>query len=107
MLKKKYLHTNVLKIGFTNQLKWKQMLVEGFKMSIQMHGLKYTRLIGDGDSSVTNALRDNMPYGLNTHIRKIECINHLLRNYTNKLRKTARKTDNRVGSVPAKLRKNL
>lgn len=66
-------------------------IVEGFKISVEMHGVKYTRLIGDGDSSVSNALRENMPYGPNTHIRKIECSNHLLRNYTNKLRKNSKK----------------
>lgn len=46
-------------------------IVEGFKISVSMHGLKYTKLIGDGDSSVCNALRDAMPYRTNVYIRKI------------------------------------
>lgn len=41
--------------------------------------------LGDGDSSVTKRLVDCQPYGLNFNIRKIECKNHLMRNYASKL----------------------
>ncbi|CAI6370456.1 unnamed protein product [Macrosiphum euphorbiae] len=51
-----------------------------------MHGLKYNKLIGDGDSSVTRRLHDIMPYGPRLRVIKIECRNHLLRNYETKLR---------------------
>ncbi|CAG4936763.1 unnamed protein product [Parnassius apollo] len=54
-----------------------------------------------------NALRDAMVYGPNVHIRKIECSNHLLRNYSNKLRKLGKKTQNEVGFLPVILRKAL
>eukprot|EP00102_Acyrthosiphon_pisum_P021135 XP_016658345.1 PREDICTED: uncharacterized protein LOC107883228 [Acyrthosiphon pisum] len=60
-------------------------IAEGFKRSMELHGLKYNKLIGDGDSSVTKRLSEIMPYGPKFHIKKIECRNHLLRNYVTKL----------------------
>lgn len=41
--------------------------------------------IGDGDSSVTKKINEVLPYGNNFQIKKIECKNHLLRNYGTKL----------------------
>lgn len=87
-------------------------IVDGFKVSglkygIEMHGLKYTKIISDGDSSVTNALRNAMVYGPDVHIRKVECSNHLLRNYINKLRNIAKQTVNKNGPVPIVLRRAL
>lgn len=61
------------------------IIVEGFKNSLQMHGLKYTKMIGDGDSSVHNKLLESRPYG-HTLVQKIECRNHLLRNFSTNLR---------------------
>eukprot|EP00102_Acyrthosiphon_pisum_P019469 XP_016656679.1 PREDICTED: uncharacterized protein LOC107882602 [Acyrthosiphon pisum] len=60
-------------------------IVEGFLKSVEMHGLKYNRLIGDGDSSVTKRLHEISPYGRHFYIKKIECRNHLMRNYCSKL----------------------
>ncbi|XP_060860187.1 uncharacterized protein LOC132937382 [Metopolophium dirhodum] len=60
-------------------------VAEGFKRSIELHGLKFNKLIGDGDSSVSKRLLEMRPYGPNFHIEKIECRNHLLRNYGTKL----------------------
>ncbi|CAI6350462.1 unnamed protein product [Macrosiphum euphorbiae] len=65
-------------------------VVEGFLKSLEMHGLKFNRLIGDGDSSVTKRLHEIQPYGPNFYIKKIECCNHLLRNYITKLTTLAR-----------------
>lgn len=62
------------------------IIIEGFKESISMHNLIYNKLIGDGDSSVTKQLSLTKPYGPNIVIQKIECTNHLLRNYINRLR---------------------
>ncbi|KAL4153670.1 hypothetical protein QTP88_001503 [Uroleucon formosanum] len=66
-------------------------VVEGFQKSIEMHNLKYNKLIGDGDSSVTKRLNEVLPYGPNFLIQKIECRNHLLRNYCQKLTAAAKK----------------
>ncbi|KAK5648395.1 hypothetical protein RI129_003287 [Pyrocoelia pectoralis] len=62
------------------------IIVEGFQQSISMHGLKYTQLVGDGDSSVLKKLCIAKPYGHKVSIKKIQCVNHLLRNYCSKLR---------------------
>lgn len=50
-----------------------------------MHGLIYSKYIGDGDSNVLKKLRDFPPYP-NIVVEKIECTNHLLRNLCNKIR---------------------
>lgn len=82
-------------------------IVEGFKCSINMHQIRYKTLIGDGDSSVTSALSESLPYGHRFVIKKIECSNHLLRNYCSKLRNIVKKTENKSGLVPITLRKTL
>ncbi|XP_071037671.1 uncharacterized protein [Parasteatoda tepidariorum] len=59
--------------------------VEGFNNSIQMHGLIYSKFIGDGDSNFFKKILDSRPYDSVT-VEKIECTNHLLRNACNKLK---------------------
>ncbi|XP_046396856.1 uncharacterized protein LOC124163807 [Ischnura elegans] len=60
-------------------------IVEGFCKSEEMYGVRYARLIADGDSSVYKKVLDAGPYKL-LSVEKIECRNHLLRNYCNKIR---------------------
>ncbi|KAJ8912412.1 hypothetical protein NQ315_013479 [Exocentrus adspersus] len=60
------------------------IIVEGFKRSLDMHGVIYKRLVGDGDSSVYKKLIENKPYG-NVLVEKIECRNHLLRNFCKRI----------------------
>lgn len=60
------------------------IIVEGFKNSMKMHGLRYMYLVGDGDSSVYKRLLELRPYG-NQLVKKIECRNHLLRNFSKKI----------------------
>ena len=61
------------------------ILAEGFSMSLQTHGLKYSYFVGDGDSSVYPKLLEIMPYAPE-EVKKIECRNHILRNYHKHLR---------------------
>lgn len=61
------------------------ILVEGFKNSVALCGLKFTKLIADGDSSTYNKIVNAKPYD-NIAVEKIECRNHLLRNFSNKLK---------------------
>ncbi|KMQ87383.1 hypothetical protein RF55_13345, partial [Lasius niger] len=61
------------------------IILEGFRLSLEMHGLIYSKYIGDGDSNVLKKLRDFPPYP-NIVVEKIECTNHLLRNLCNKIR---------------------
>lgn len=66
------------------------------------------RLIGDGDSSVTKKLNAAKPYGPTQPIKKIECKNHLLRNYLNRLKEITTKRKSTSGMVvPGFLRKLL
>jgi len=67
------------------------IILEGFKQSIAMHNIIYHKLIGDGDSSVTKKLSIANPYGPNCKIKKIECKNHILRNYMNRVTEIAGK----------------
>ncbi|KAK5648029.1 hypothetical protein RI129_002921 [Pyrocoelia pectoralis] len=61
------------------------IIADDFQKSLAMHNLIYARIVGDGDSSVYRKLTDLSPYGPTFVIEKIECKNHLLRNYLNKL----------------------
>jgi len=38
------------------------IILEGFRQTINMHNLVYNKLIGDGDSSVTKKLSIDQPY---------------------------------------------
>ncbi|KAL4088881.1 hypothetical protein QTP88_023965 [Uroleucon formosanum] len=76
-------------------------VADGFKQSLEIHDLKYNRLI-DGDSSVTKRLAEIMPYEPRLPVIKIECHNHLLRNYGTKLVAMTLNT-----KYPISLRKHL
>lgn len=77
------------------------ILVEGFKSSIETRKLIYNTLIADGDASTYKNILESRPYP-GIPIQKIECTNHLLRNYNGK--NLALKTDT---SVPLPERKLL
>ncbi|XP_067203566.1 uncharacterized protein [Linepithema humile] len=65
-------------------------IAEGFKNSLEMHGLIYRTVIADGDSSVYQSIKNNAPYReQKVTVRKIECSNHLLRNLSKKLKTVA------------------
>lgn len=66
------------------------IIAEGFKTSVLVHGLKYLKMVGDGDSSVYRRLLQIKPYG-NKLVEKVECRNHLLRNFSSKLREISSK----------------
>lgn len=76
------------------------IFVDGFQKSLELHGIKYNPFIADGDSSVYKRLNDANPYS--TKITKIECRNHLLRNFWRKLREIIANT-----KYPLRLRKVL
>ena len=60
------------------------IILQGFNMSLETYGLKYYRFIGDGDSSVERSIKECMPYAPQ-QVEKIECRNHLIRNFMSKL----------------------
>lgn len=47
---------------------------------------------GDGDSTVTRRLKEFIPYGPTRLIEKIECRNHLLRNFSTKISAISKNT---------------
>ena len=63
------------------------MLAEGFRMSERSHGVRYLRLVADGDSSVMATIRQTVPYG--PFVEKIECANHACKGYRSRLEKLA------------------
>lgn len=84
------------------------IIVEGFRQSMSMHNLIYNKLIGDGDSSVMKKLLLTKPYGSDVYIKKIECINHILRNYCNRIMDISSRRRSTYGTVvPGFLRKIL
>ncbi|CAG4936655.1 unnamed protein product [Colias eurytheme] len=60
------------------------IIVEGFKESLRMYNLIYGKLISDGDASTYSKILRARPYSDFT-VEKIECRNHILRNFCNKL----------------------
>lgn len=59
------------------------MIVEAFCSSMDVHGIQYRVMIGDGDSSTFKKIKENVPYG--RHVMKRECANHVVKNYTKNL----------------------
>ena len=70
---------NVSRIGMLHPLRWTDIL-DGFLKAEQIRGVRYTRFIGDGDSSVFPTLRETVPiWGFD--IQKVECANHACKCY--------------------------
>lgn len=72
------------------------MIVNAFNESERIHGLQYRRMVGDGDSSVHHKIRELVSYG--RFVDKIECTNHLIKNYTKRLFKI-RENGNAEGRI--------
>ena len=80
----------------------KDIIVEGFKCSLAIHGLIYKTFVGDGDSSVHASILHNHPYRKQKiTVEKIECKNHLFRNFSRKIEEASalRCTGVRRGNV--------
>ena len=64
-------------------------ITSGFQLSENMHGLRYMKLIGDGDSSVLYTIHTTVrPYG--REVEKIECANHAVKCYWTRLEQLAK-----------------
>ena len=59
------------------------IVAEGFRLSERTHGIRYLKMVGDGDSSVMTKVRETVPYG--TSVEKIECANHAVKCYRSRL----------------------
>ncbi len=56
------------------------IILEGFLEAEQVHGVRYTEFIGDGDRSVYPTLLTSVP-GWGHAIKKLECANHACKCY--------------------------
>lgn len=77
--------------GGTSMAMQSDIILERFRQSINMYNLIYNKLIGNGNSLVTKRLSIAQTYGQNFSIKKIECKNHILRNYVRKISDMAAK----------------
>ena len=69
------------------------VITEGFKCSIETHGLIYDTLVSDADSNVYKSIMDNNIYRENNIVpKRILCMNHLLGNLCKKLTKVSKIT---------------
>ena len=84
------------------------IILEGFVQAEQVHGVRYMRFIGDGDSSVYPTLLANVP-DWGSDIRKIECANHACKCYRSSLEALAKDhAEYRgKGGLTQKMRKRL
>lgn len=84
------------------------IILEGFLEAERVHGVRYTKFIGDGDSSVYPTLIQNVS-GWGHAIQKIECANHMCKCYRGALEQLVKSNPSYKGSggLTAKMRKRL
>ena len=84
------------------------IILEGFIEAERVHGVRYTKFIGDGDSSVYPTLTQNVP-GWGHLIKKLECANHACKCYRGALEKLVQDNSSYKGSgrLTQKMRKRL
>ncbi|KAJ8888975.1 hypothetical protein PR048_008469 [Dryococelus australis] len=82
-------------------------IVADFQKSVEIHGLKYARLIEDDDSSVHRRLIETLPYGPNLLVQKIECRTRIFRNYDNSLKDICMKKNFGNVELRSLIRQNL
>ena len=64
------------------------IIAEGFRLSETTHGVRYLKVVGDGDSSVMATIRQAVLYG--AFVEKIECANHAVKCYRSRLEALAK-----------------
>lgn len=84
--------------GPSSEMEW-DIILEGFKSSVELYNLRFLKVISDGDSSTYSKLLEHKPYG-DRHIEKIECTNHLHRNFRTNI-------ENAVKGCPRGLNKHV
>ena len=84
------------------------ILLEGFMQAEQVHGVRYTRFDGDGDSSVHTTLLQGVP-GRGHVIKKLECANHACKCYRAGLEKLVQMNSSYKGNggLTEKMRRKL
>ena len=84
------------------------MLLEGFLEAKWVHGVRYMKFIGDGDSSVYPILLQNVP-GWGHAIKKLKCANNACKYYRGALEKLGQDNHSYKGSggLTLKMQKRL
>ena len=84
------------------------IILSGFKEAERVHGVRYIRFVGDGDSSVYPTLIQNVP-GWGRYIKKMECANHCCKCYQSALEELVQEKPQykRNGGLPEKMRRRL
>ncbi len=84
------------------------IILDGFMEAERVHGVRYTRFVGDRDSSVHSTLLQGVP-GWGHTIRKLECANHACKCYRGALEKLVQDNSSYKGSggLTQKMRKRL
>ena len=84
------------------------MIVEGFLEAERLHGVRYTTVVGDGDSSVYPSLVQRVPCWGHC-IRKLECANHSCKCYRGSLEKLVQENPSYkgCGGLTEKMRRRL
>jgi hypothetical protein len=62
-----------------------------FTRSVDMHGVRYTKYLGDGDSKEFMKAVEARPYG-ETEVEKLECIGHVQKNNVDSSSQTVKRT---------------
>ena len=57
------------------------VVAEGFWLSELTHGVRYLKLVSDGDSSVMSTILQSVQYGSYMYVEKIKCANHAVKCY--------------------------
>ena len=73
------------------------IVLEGFMEAERVHGVHYTKFIGDGDSSVYPTLLTSVP-GWGQAIKKLECANHACKCYRGALEELVQDNPSYKGS---------
>ncbi len=79
------------------------ILLEGFMAAERVHGVRYIRFVGDGDSAVHTTLLQGVP-GWGHAIRKMECANHMCKCYRGALERLVQENHSYKGSGGLTLR---
>ncbi|GFS58705.1 uncharacterized protein NPIL_186791 [Nephila pilipes] len=80
-------------------------VVEGLLYLENVHHIRCTRLVGDGDADTIAKCKERVPYG--GRILKIECANHAVRRYDRAIQKLQGNTSRFSGQTGIKARKLL
>ena len=86
----------------------KDIILEGFLAAESTHGVRYMRIVGDGDSSVYSTLLVEVP-GWGHDIKKLECANHACKCYRGALEKVVQENPSYkgAGGLTKKMRQRL